>query len=349
MNKITTGILLSSVCSIALLAGANNKYEITPKVGIDIHQDNHEYYKDREELVYGISAGKRVFDNTIFELEYQKERGVKYSNSIYETDRDRVGVNALFEHSEYKKIVPYIIAGVGYEWIDNERNELESGKYLNVGLGVRYALQDNFHLKLEAKEVLNENGRADFVALLGLTFAFGEYRDLTPIEPEIKPIKKEVIELPPAPPAPIEVVDIDSDGDGVLDSKDLCPNTPKKFKVDSDGCPERYNLLVHFDFDKSVIKNEFKENVEDFAKFLSEYTIYDAVIEGHTDWIGDEKYNQKLSVERADSVKNYLIDLGVDDSRVSSKGYGESMPIADNQTSEGRYQNRRVEVQIIKK
>lgn len=159
-----------------------------------------------------------------------------------------------------------------------------------------------------------------------------------------------------AAPKPIvkEAVDLDSDGDGVLDSLDKCPNTPKGIKVDRTGCPvaipEKVSitLLVEFDFDKSVVKPQYHNDIEKVANFLKAYPETKGVFEGHTDSVGTDEYNMKLSERRADSVKKYLVEkFNIDAARVSTEAYGESRPVASNKTDEGRQRNRRVVANIV--
>lgn len=155
----------------------------------------------------------------------------------------------------------------------------------------------------------------------------------------------------PAPkPAPVvEKKPVDSDGDGVPDDRDRCPNTPPGAKVDADGCPERapekvsIELKVLFDTAKAIVKPEFDNEIKQVADFMRSYPDTTAEIEGHTDSMGNEAYNIDLSQRRADAVRQYLISrFGVSASRLSAKGYGPSRPIADNKTVEGRAKNRRV-------
>lgn len=344
MKIISTSVALTTLLATSIFASANNKYEITPHVGNNWNQNN--IFKNKYEQSYGISFGKRVFDNTIFEFDYERMESGKYDVGSDGTSRSRYSINAILENSDYKVIIPYIFAGVGYEYVGNRQNGIESGKIANIGVGLRYVLDDNFHLKLSAKEVLNENSRADFVATLGFSVPFGLHK-----EPKKAPVV--IDEMPPPPPSlppmPPKVVELDSDGDGVLDSLDLCPNTPQNVKVDKDGCPIRYNLLVNFEFDSDKIRSEFVDEIEKFAEFLKAQDMFIANIEGHTCSIGSYNYNQKLSEKRAKSVVDYLIKLGISEDRLSFKGFGESNPIADNESEEGRVQNRRVEAGIEKR
>ncbi len=102
-----------------------------------------------------------------------------------------------------------------------------------------------------------------------------------------------------------------------------------------------------FDFDKSVLKPEGKSRLDDLVGKLSDVNLEVVIAVGHTDSIGTEKYNQGLSVRRAESVKAYLVSKGIEANRVYTEGKGEKQPIADNRTREGRAKNRRVEVEVV--
>jgi len=141
---------------------------------------------------------------------------------------------------------------------------------------------------------------------------------------------------------------LDSDGDGVFDYLDKCPGTPPGIKVDSEGCPvaieEKVSieLKVEFDFNSTEVKSIYDGHIRKVTNFLAAYPDTIAVIEGHTDSKGSEAYNLKLSQRRAESVVRTLTGSGIDASRLRAVGYGESRPIADNRTDEGRQRNRRV-------
>lgn len=103
---------------------------------------------------------------------------------------------------------------------------------------------------------------------------------------------------------------------------------------------------VLFDFDKTAIKPDGAKILDRLIAFLKENPDKGVDLEGHTDWVGTDEYNQGLSERRAVSVKTYLIKAGVDAGRISTRGFGESKPIADNKTRDGRAKNRRVEVRV---
>jgi OOP family OmpA-OmpF porin len=103
---------------------------------------------------------------------------------------------------------------------------------------------------------------------------------------------------------------------------------------------------VLFDFDKTAIKPDGAKILDRLVEFLKENPNRGADLEGHTDSIGTDQYNQKLSERRAGAVRDYLVKKGVDSKRLATRGFGESKPIADNKTKDGRAKNRRVEVKV---
>lgn len=104
---------------------------------------------------------------------------------------------------------------------------------------------------------------------------------------------------------------------------------------------------VLFDFDKSVIKPEGRSKLDDLAGRVKGINLEVVIAIGHTDAIGTDAYNQRLSVRRAEAVKAYLASKGVEGNRVYTEGKGEKQPVADNKTAEGRAKNRRVEIEVV--
>jgi len=147
---------------------------------------------------------------------------------------------------------------------------------------------------------------------------------------------------PPPPPPPPPAKCVDSDGDGVCNEVDKCPNTPAGAKVDKVGCPLEQTLKLLFDFDSAELRPESITELERLVTFMGDVPFATALVEGHTDSVGTEAYNQGLSDRRAKAVFDYLTARGVDPARLKSIGHGELKPIADNATAEGRQMNRRV-------
>jgi OmpA-OmpF porin, OOP family len=102
-----------------------------------------------------------------------------------------------------------------------------------------------------------------------------------------------------------------------------------------------------FDFDKSVLKPEGRAKLDDLVSKIRDVNLEVIIAVGHTDSIGSDAYNQRLSVRRAEAVKAYLVTKGIERNRVYTEGKGEKQPVADNKTAEGRAKNRRVEIEVV--
>jgi OOP family OmpA-OmpF porin len=141
----------------------------------------------------------------------------------------------------------------------------------------------------------------------------------------------------------------------VWDGIDQCPDTPRGTPVRPDGCPkvkklftpEKQSLIlegVFFEFDEAILKSISEETLDRVAQSMLDWPEVRVEVAGHTDWDGPDEYNENLSLRRAQSVKDYLVSKGVAEGRLKVSGYGESRPVADNSTKEGRAKNRRVEL-----
>jgi len=108
-----------------------------------------------------------------------------------------------------------------------------------------------------------------------------------------------------------------------------------------------YAADAFFDFDKSVLKPAGKAKLDDLVSKVKGINLEVIIAVGHTDSIGTDAYNQKLSVRRAESVKAYLVSKGIEKNRIYTEGKGEKQPVADNKTKEGRAKNRRVEIEVV--
>lgn len=146
----------------------------------------------------------------------------------------------------------------------------------------------------------------------------------------------------------------DTDGDGVNDEEDKCKT--EKGPASNFGCPviseeivKRVNLAaknVFFETAKCKLLAKSFPKLNDVVTILKENPSYKVQIDGHTDNVGKDEYNHELSHQIASSVKAYLVSKGIDESRINSTGYGETTPVADNNTAVGRAKNRRVEMTL---
>jgi OOP family OmpA-OmpF porin len=108
-----------------------------------------------------------------------------------------------------------------------------------------------------------------------------------------------------------------------------------------------YAADAFFDFDKATLKPEAKEKLDDLVEKTKQINLEVIIAVGHTDSVGKDAYNQKLSVRRAESIKTYLVSKGMEANRVYTEGKGEKQPVASNKTAEGRAKNRRVEIEVV--
>ena len=129
--------------------------------------------------------------------------------------------------------------------------------------------------------------------------------------------------VPPAPPPAV-----------------VAPPPPVATKV-------TYAADAFFDFDKSVLKPDGKAKLDDLVSKIKDINLEVIIAVGHTDSVGSDGYNQKLSVRRSEAVKAYLVSKGIEKNRVYTEGKGEKQPVADNKTAEGRAKNRRVEIEVV--
>ena len=144
----------------------------------------------------------------------------------------------------------------------------------------------------------------------------------------------------------------DTDGDGVADIDDRCPAL--KGTIVNKGCPEisvedvkritQIASKIFFETASDKLKIASLVQLDELSEILKRYPEANLTIEGHTDEVGKDDYNMTLSQKRTESVKNYLMGKGIFESRLAAIGYGETKPIADNNTSAGRAKNRRVEL-----
>ncbi len=164
-----------------------------------------------------------------------------------------------------------------------------------------------------------------------------------------------------APPVPVEVAPVqetpkaapvaesDSDGDGIVDSKDNCPN--KAGTGDNNGCPEvaapaptfNYKNIL-FEFNSAVLKTSSYSTLDEIAREMKKYPDMKFRLNGHSSAEGTETRNMTLSIDRATAVKSYLVSAGINGRNLEAKGFGESSPINTNDNEAARQQNRRVEI-----
>lgn len=319
---------------------------------------------------FNLAIGKAVSEHWNLELDgWLSEHDGVAGDDLTLTS---AGLNALLVFYRDSRLSPYLLLGAG--WLDKEYeiSPSSSDTYVDTGVGLifdlsrssdcsrGFALRGDLRARHDFTDQASDDRLVDYMAGLGLHFYWGG-----------KPCVSEPEPLPPAPPppppAPLDsdgdgvnddkdrcpgtaagaAVDetgceLDGDGDGVVDRLDKCPNTPKGDKVDAVGCSLTARLEVFFANNSDVLQPESHADLDRAVTFLKDVPSATGVIEGHTDSNGSAEYNQGLSERRAKAVLDYLLSKGVAASRLTAQGLGETQPIADNTTAEGRAQNRRV-------
>jgi OOP family OmpA-OmpF porin len=234
-----------------------------------------------------------------------------------------------------RSVTPYLALSGGE--IDIDAGDFDTVETtVALGGGLRWMLTDRFGLRAEARMLHSlDESHNDWLFTAGLNYYLGKL-DTTKGAGVMTG-------------AAMTAADIDSDGDGVFDDKDRCPDTPAGTRVDAVGCPlpvakvASIKLKVNFEFDSSVVEERYFSDLQELADFLKRFTDLQVDVEGHTDSTGPESYNELLSQQRAQAVVDLLVNqYGIEARRLEAKGYGESQPVASNDTREGRAQNRRV-------
>lgn len=359
LNKITLALIAAAAAPMMATAGVTVSpillgYHYTEAQDDEYVEEDLNFYQE-DDLYTGAALGIELTPSTQFQVEY----GVTDSDAfdrdglrIGDAEREMITGNFLVGFDEFTgyrdtAFRPYALIGAGQQKIkvkDGSGAEVRETKDTigNLGLGAMYRINDALSLRGEARAIHNfDYNLWDGMALAGLEVVLGGH--LAP-----------AVAAPAVPQTPVVVVeaDQDSDGDGVIDSLDQCPNTPANVVVDETGCPVqvqiddelKMELRVFFDNDKSVIKEQYKPEIAKVAEKMREYPNSSASIEGHASKTGPSaRYNQRLSEARAIAVKTMLTnEFGVAPNRLSTVGYGYDRPIAPNDTEEGRAMNRRV-------
>ncbi len=251
---------------------------------------------------------------------------------------------------------PYIGVGLNYTTFSSEKTKgALAGSDLSLDdswgaagqIGADIGLTYNWFLNLAVRYIdIDSKAKLDgdslgtieidpFIYQAQVGYRFG---NPAPVVAAAAPMAAPVV-APPPPPPPRP---IDSDGDGVVDASDQCPDTPKGDRVGPQGCSCDVTRQVQFKLNSAELTDADKAALDEMAVNLNRLKFVSGTVVGHTDSSGSDAYNQKLSERRAETVSAYLQGKGVAVGRLAASGAGESEPIADNKTAEGRAQNRRV-------
>lgn len=297
---------------------------------------------------FSLGLGKAISENTNLEVKALYNRYQYQGNKTNKFQWDTYGAALDLQYYLWRKEVsPYFVASAGL-MNSNAGNSNALGIIAEAGFGVSYKINNNISLRSDVRYRYNDNLNKslttgnrdrynDAVVNVGFVIPFGSSSQeaVAPKKEIAVPVKEVTKKVNP-----------DLDGDGVQNEYDECPNTKKGSVVDKKGCElERVTLTeVNFNSGSSNLTAEAKTALDKLVKNINEYPKKETIeIQGHTDSTGSNRLNMMISQGRAKSVATYLVDSGVSN-EITSNGYGEEKPIADNSTKEGRAQNRRVDL-----
>jgi outer membrane protein OmpA-like peptidoglycan-associated protein len=265
------------------------------------------------------------------------------------------------------RLTPFIVAGTGAMGVASPRSAVgsEADIAIHFGGGLKFFVNYWIMLRLDVRDNLtNRFGVGEGVThtpevLLGISVTLNRKKDKPLRDRDGDGIPDREDQCPRVPGDPPTGCPPDKDEDTIPDEIDACPADPESRNgfEDDDGCPDVVpdefadlaGILkgIHFDSDKSIVKSESKPILDRAVEVLKKFPSVRVEISGHTDSRGEYEHNMDLSRRRADAVEQYLVDAGVDSARIETRGAGPNEPIATNDTSEGRADNRRIEVKIL--
>ncbi|CAH0288061.1 MULTISPECIES: OmpA family protein [Pseudomonas] len=318
--KNTLGVVIGSLVaatSMGVLAQGQGAVEVegfANRYFTDVQRD----FAHDEGNLFGASVGYYLTDDVELALSYGeyhdlRGEGAAGSKNIKGNLTD---LKALYHFGQPGVgLRPYVSGGVGHQSIgDANKGGRDTSTLAIVGGGAKYYFTEMLYARAGVEALYNiDKGDTEWQAGVGVGLNFGgSTRQVAQVtEPAPEPV-----------PAPAPVVE----------------EAPQVVRVELD---------VKFDFDKAAVKQESYGDIKNLADFMNQYPQTSTTVEGHTDSVGTDAYNQKLSERRANAVRDVLVNqYGVGADRVNSVGYGESRPVADNATEEGRAINRRVEAEV---
>ena len=320
-------------------------------------------------IVYSDDDGDRLIDDALggIQLQVGREMSKRWSlegllmyhdiDGYPEQEHLELGFNAVGKFLPDSRFSPYAIGGLGYLRADVGEPDFggipaagttASSATATAGLGLEIAFGDSsWSLRTEWRlrhAFDSDDSLTDLIGTLGVQYSFGgSAKRAAPMA--VAAAEPTQAEEPAQDMAPVPVAD--SDGDGVRDDRDRCPGTLAGVAVDAVGCEQIRPKSVYFDTESAVLSARAKDKLDAAAEVLARHPDLQFEIAGHADSRGPEDYNQALSERRAEAVRHYLESKGIDSARMTTRGYGESQPVASNDTLLGQSDNRRVELHAM--
>jgi OmpA-OmpF porin, OOP family len=361
-----------TLCCLVLLAATTafagdraGAVTVTPFAGKYMF-DNSTAYED--DSIIGLGLGYNLTKSLAAELSYARvndDRLNVWGNEV-KGAADLYRLEGLYSLMPDSCFVPFIAGGAGVYSLDSipTRSGRDNDFAVDYGAGFKLFINPDVAFRADIRHLINFKGHdydwdGNWFYTAGLTLLFGGEKPAVaaaaPVAaaPEVMPAPAVVAPAPMVKEAPK-----DTNGDGVTDDLDKCPDTPKGVKVDANGCPvaEKAQVtdegalnfgIIYFDTGKYNIKPKSRQTLHEVIEYLNKNKEVKMEVQGHTDSMGSDEANMKLSDERANAVRSYLISKGIAADRLTAKGYGETKPAASNDTKEGREKNRRIEFMPI--
>lgn len=322
--KNTLGVVIGSLVaatSISALAQGQGAVEVEAFGKHYFTDSSRDVQRDGE--LYGAGASYFLTDDVSLGLSYGEYHDLTSQDPVGADGHKNIKGSLTSLDATYHfgqpgvGLRPYVSAGAAHQSIGQAaRGGRDHSTFANVGTGVKYYFTENFFAKASVDGMYNiDADEAEWMAGVGVGLNFGGGA------------QQQVAQVEPTPaPAPAPMVDNEPEPE------------PELVRVELD---------VKFDFDKARVREESYNDIKNLADFMQQYPQTNTTVEGHTDSVGTDQYNQRLSERRAQAVREVLVNqYGVESQRVDSVGYGETRPVADNSTEEGRQINRRVEAEV---
>lgn len=332
MRKRITLCLAGMLLAMTTAATAANKAEtfsVSPVIGgITFEGKQHLETSPLYGLRLGYNITKAFGVEALFD--YANTEGTRTNRDV---DFFRYGGELLYHFIPDSKLVPYVAAGyAGYNFKGDTATDsaARARGAFDYGAGLKYFLTDNLALRGDVRHLIYNTQQA-------VEYTLGAYIPFGGPAPVAKPVEPPPAPAPPPPP-PVQ-------------PKAEPAEAPPAPVPAAEPTPEHYKYCItlhtEFDVDKTEIRPQYRDEIAKVGNFMKQYPTTTAVIEGHTDNVGDAEYNRGLSQRRAESVVNHLVETyGIDRTRLTAKGYGMANPVADNATNAGKQANRRIEAII---
>lgn len=319
MKKANTLILMAAVAGTAPLVHASEPG--APKAG-DFYLVPGAMFIGKESArgvdpmaAISIGFGGQISDNFAMELHVAAGDSSLSGPGGMDVDVTNVRIDGLYSFGQ-EAWRPYLVSGISRTRYDYDLGPNDTGFGLNFGAGLRGPITENLGFQMDARGIYERSESEVTPAItMGLRYTIGSRRAAV-TEPPREPEPAPAAERPRPAPEPAE------------------PPPPPE--------PAMLEKHVEFDFDSHALRDRNRQDLDQIAEFMSEHQDATVRLEGYTDSRGAMEYNQRLSERRAKSVHDYLVAQGVSSDRIETVGFGETRPVATNETDQGRQRNRRV-------